>query len=115
MDSQSTKEIVSAIGISAVVIIAILSGYWWRRRRQRLILQKWADENGLKILRSEERFLFGAGPFKWWSTVAKQPVYHITVRERDGHERSGWIRLECKWGMLEEGDRKTEVKWEVAQ
>jgi len=40
MDSQSTKEILSASGIAAMLIVVILSAYSWSRKREKSSLQK---------------------------------------------------------------------------
>ena len=112
MDVFSAMEILGAGGLGASVLGFILFTYWRRRERGCSVLQKWAEENRLQILSSQERYLFGVGPFLWWNVVAKQPVYYVKVREEGGKVRSGWVRVECKWGFLEEGDRKTEARWE---
>ena len=111
MDSQSTKEVLSSAGIAVAVIAVILCAYAWSRRRENRALKKWAAENGLEILHCEERYLFGTGPFKWWSILAKQAVYFLTVRDEQGQERRGWIRLGRSWGMIYSGDTITEARW----
>jgi hypothetical protein len=68
-------------------ILVLLS---WHYSRSRSVLEKWADENRLKIVDSEYRS-FARGPFSW-TTSRNQTVYYVTVIDDNGHTRRGWVR-----------------------
>jgi hypothetical protein len=85
-----------------------LAGYVvWHFSRANSLLHRWADENGFQILQSETRTIF-AGPFTWTSS-RNQIVYFVRVRDREGRERSGWLRCGSFWsGIFSD---KTEIRW----
>ena len=53
-------------------------------------MANWAKESGFIIL-SAQRRLFLKGPF-WQHGVLF--VYRIKVRDYEGHEKAGWLRIE---------------------
>ncbi|HWB03732.1 MAG TPA: hypothetical protein VG796_11965 [Verrucomicrobiales bacterium] len=70
------------------------------------MLRKWADGNGFEILASERRE-FLRGPFFW--TGSGRVVHYVTVRDRSGTVRSGWVRYGGPhFGLL---TNEVEVKW----
>jgi hypothetical protein len=75
--------------------------------RGRSLLNRWAQENNFQILDFEMRTL-SAGPFTWTSS-RNQIVYFVHVRDREGKERSGWVRCGSFWGGILSD--KTEVRW----
>ena len=84
-----------------VIIVAIFS-------RARHILESWATENDYQILRSEIRWL-RRGPF-FWTTSKGQVVYYVSVRDREGVTRNGWVRCGSWWlGVFR---YKSEVRWD---
>jgi len=80
----------------------------WTFSRSRSLLEQWASSNGFEILRREYRN-FRKGPF-FWTSSKNQVVFYVTVRDRDGKLRSGWVRC-GSWilGLLSD---QTEVRWE---
>jgi hypothetical protein len=97
------------IGPVLVLVIAIV---FWHCNRSAAILQKWADDNGYQILEKEFRHFF-KGPF--FLTASKnQSVYRVTVLDKGGQERSGWVVCGGWWlGMLSD---HVKVRWdEVTQ
>jgi hypothetical protein len=93
------------IGPFLVFVIAVI---YWQNSRSAAILQKWADDNGYQILQKDYRHFF-RGPF-FFTTSRHQTVYRVTVCDKTGQERSGWVR--CGgwwWGML--SDQAT-VRWD---
>ena len=58
-------------------------------------LSRWAEENGYRIERQKMLLLFG-GTYAWNSGVYGI-VYRVTVRDRDWHQRRGWVRLGRNW------------------
>jgi hypothetical protein len=79
----------------------------WRQNRVRGILDRRAAESRFVIVDYKWR-PFG-GPF-FWSTLVKQNIYSVRVKDADGCVRCAWVRC-GSWalGILEE---RTEVKWE---
>jgi hypothetical protein len=94
----------------ATILILVVAAYalWWNFSRSQALLQKWAQENGYQILRSEYR-VFRRGPFFWTSSKG-QTVYYVETRDRLGVPRSGWVRCGSWWWGL--WSDETEVRWE---
>jgi len=91
-----------------VAAIGLIAYFAVRSSGPSVSVQRWANDNGFRILHSEVRCLF-KGPFTWKISHHGQAVYHIRVRDLQGRERSGWLR--CMNISLFEDD-KTEVIWE---
>jgi hypothetical protein len=91
-----------AMGLGVVVLI-------WTRRRAARMLAGWADAGGYRLLRSEPRYL-RAGPYLWRRSRS-QLVYYVTVADRGGLTRSGYVRL-GHWfaGLLSD---QVEVTWDA--
>jgi hypothetical protein len=75
------------------------------------IVRAWAAENGFHIVRFEKKNLTRRGPFSWRSTGRNQAIYHVRVRDREGKERSAWVRCGSYFGGIF-FSKKTEVKWD---
>ena len=101
-DSASAIPVILLVGILLIAYMA------WFFSRSRSVLEQWAQANGYEILHSEYRNLF-RGPFFWTSSKG-QTVYYVKVRDRAGHERSGWVRCGGFWAGL--FSDKAEVRWE---
>src|SRR5215510_62783 len=68
-------------------------------------LRMWAAENGFQIVRIERSGF--KRPSKWfWRHSRDRAVLRVRVRDREGRERTGWIRLPILFG------NKAEVQWD---
>lgn len=87
--------------------IAIL-GLTWRVGRSRQVLNDWATTHGLTIVSS--RFCwFRRGPFFLRSTE-DQSVFYVTVTDKGGLTRNGWVRCGSFWvGLL---SNTADVRWD---
>jgi len=108
---KDTTDIVLPIIAGSFAITVFVTVFWWFYRRAKIILQKWADDQGYEIIRKKQRYLIFTGPFKFWTNSRNQIIYQLTVRDRDGHERSGWARCGSYWGGVFFSD-KIEVRWD---
>jgi hypothetical protein len=75
----------------------------WRITQANCRLSRWADENGLRILRQE----FSRGPFFW--TSRGQVVYFVVVEDSQGNVRPAWIVC-GSWWAGQRSDKVT-VRW----
>ena len=93
--------------IILVILIAILAMIFHFGCAQN-VLETWARDNGYEIIDSEYRHLM-KGPF-FLRSGKGHAVYHVTVRDRDGNIRRGYVRC-GSWlaGLL--SDHVT-VEWE---
>lgn len=74
-----------------LVIALIVVSIWWNASRSREILDRWATENGMRILEVERRY-FWRGPF-WFRTGEGHEVFRVTVATPSGATRSGYVRV----------------------
>jgi hypothetical protein len=92
--------------VALVVILVVLSAVW-QRGRSKSLLRQWAAQNGYRITLQEHRFF--KGPYFWTSTNG-QTVYYVVLKDRDGNQRSGWVRCGSWWfGVLSDN---VEVLWD---
>ena len=92
-----------------ILIIALAIGaVVWHYSRSRSLLEEWASENGYRILSSEHRHLV-RGPF-FWTTSKGQTVYRVSIEDREGRVRSGWVR--CGSWMMGLWSDRVQVKWD---
>ena len=92
-----------------ILIIALAIGaVFWHYARSRSLLEEWASENGYRILSSEHRHL-ARGPF-FWTTSKGQTVYRVSIEDREGRVRSGWVR--CGSWMMGLWSDRVQVKWD---
>jgi hypothetical protein len=108
---KDTSDVVLPIIVGSLGITVFVTVFWWFDRRSKVILQKWADEHGFEITQKKQRYMFFTGPFKFWTNSRNQIIYYLTVRDRDGHERSGWARCGSYLGGVFFSD-KIEVRWD---
>lgn len=62
----------------------------WQMDRVGELADRWARDNQYELVDSEYRF-WREGPF-WWRSSEAQVVQRITVRDRYGRERRGYLR-----------------------
>jgi len=96
------------------VIVAGLIGlgiglYILQRSLRRQAVRRWAIANNFKLLAFDQPGLTEASPFP--ITVSKaQQVFYVSVMQKDGRRRSGWLLLGS--GMLGLASDDVEVKWD---
>jgi hypothetical protein len=105
------KDTILIFMIGPLMIAFFVTVFWWFDRRSKIILKKWADENGFEIVEKKQRYMIFTGPFKFWTNSRNQIIYCLTVRDREGHERSGWARCGSYLGGVFFSD-KIEVRWD---
>ena len=76
--------------ITAILIPGLVIYWLWYFPRSKSLLEHWATRNGCKILASEFRWLV-KGPY-FLMCSRGQSVYRVKVQDRQGNERSGWVR-----------------------
>jgi hypothetical protein len=74
-----------------VAVAVVFATVAWHFSRSRSMLRHWARRHNCEILSSEYR-VFWRGPF-FWTASRVQAVYYVKLREVDGCERIGWVRL----------------------
>jgi hypothetical protein len=90
------------------VLAVVAGGLWWHFARSSALLKSWAKENGYQILSCKFRLLF-RGPFTW-TTSEGQTVYRVTVEDRAGRRKSGWVRCgDFCFGLFL---NKVRVRWD---
>ena len=75
------------IFVAAVAVISIR----WRIAKAQPIIERWAQEQGLKLLRVEYRDFF-RGPFMLRSSKS-QAVFFVSVQDASGQVRDGHVRV----------------------
>jgi hypothetical protein len=89
-------------------LIVFVLGIWWHYSRCSSLLEGWARRHGYQMVRQEYCHFF-KGPFFWTSTKS-QVVYFVTVLDREGRQRTGWVRLGGYFlGLFSDN---VEVRWE---
>lgn len=109
------KEILIAAAVAIGAIAAILGLYRFGRRREVQMLRLWAERSRFELLQFRQRAFSERAPFSFWTTH-RTPNYFVRVRDQQGKERSGWVRLgtvfeSIYWG----GKDRVEVRWEEAR
>lgn len=94
------------IAVVIVVVVAVMTSEW-RGRRSADLIDGWASENKFTIVEKAPRG-FMQGPRLW--AGKNQTVYRITVKDRQGRRRSGWIRCGGFWTGL--NSDKVAVIWD---
>ena len=91
-----------------LVVVLAAASVIFHYTRAGILLDRWAAENGYRILHRELRRL-RRGPF-FFTTSTGQEVYRVTVEDLQGGVRSGYVRC-GSWvlGML---SSNMEVRWD---
>lgn len=91
----------------AFAVVGTIASIAWHLSKSASLLQRWADDNGFRILRSEYRN-FVRGPY-FWTTTRGQTGYRVSVEDKAGTVRGGWVRCGSWWlGLLSD---RVEVRW----
>lgn len=75
-------------------------------------LRRWAEAEGYEVIERKQ-----AGPFDWFTFAggSGHHVYRVVVRDRDGHEHSGLVRLGTPYWFCSSASRcPVEVRWREA-
>jgi hypothetical protein len=109
------KEIAATAALAVVLVALILALYRRGQRREISMVQRWAARSHLELLSLRGRAFFEPAPFSFWISH-RTPNYFVRVRDQQGKERSGWVRLgtvfeSIYWG----GKDKVEVRWDEAR
>jgi hypothetical protein len=112
MEEETVLKIVFAL-VCVVGAMALLIGLFWLQIvRMRATLRAWANEGGFQIVGFKKKNLTNRGPFRWATNSPNQSIFHVRVRDREGKERTGWVRCgSYLGGML--FSKKVEVKWDA--
>src|SRR5262245_59190883 len=95
---------------TVAVSLLIFFGFFWYFARSAAILQNWADEHGYEILQKSHR-IFLRGPF-FFRTTRHQTVYRVTVQDKSGDVRTGWVACGSWWFGL--CSKEAKVIWDEA-
>jgi hypothetical protein len=79
--------VIAVVCFAVITVLVVI----WRVGRSRSLAQRWAQQNGYRLIACERRF-FRRGPF-WWRTSEYQDVFRVTVIDKTGRQRSGYIRV----------------------
>src|SRR5262249_54158005 len=91
-----------------LILVLVVGSLAWHFGRSRSLLERWAERNGFRILRSEYRYMF-RGPY-YWTTSKGQTVYRVTVEDKAGLVRNGWVRCGGWWlGLMSD---HVEARWD---
>lgn len=94
--------------IAVIVIVGLVAYYAWYFPRSQSVLKHWAARNEFEIVHEELKWFY-KGPFTWLNNRG-HTVYRIKVRDKNGQERTGWVRCGGIWlGLF--SDEAT-VKWD---
>lgn len=77
------------LGFLVLVLIGVIVTKW-HHARAREMLEGWARQSGVQILKAEYRSFF-RGPYFWTSSKG-QTVYEVWVRDESGRDRHGYVR-----------------------
>ena len=103
-----------ATSLAIVVGIALVAGgllVWMTLRAERRI-RRWAEDNGLTILKIRQA-MFRRGPFGLFTatTAARADfVYRLTVRDAMGQDLEVWARV-AWWYALGHRGSSVDAKW----
>lgn len=104
MDSNLVRLIL-VLGVTALVIFVLVT---WTDLRVSNLLQAWAHQKGY-ILVSKQRRRFARTPFGI-SADRFREVFRVTVQDRHGKKRQGWVRFGVWW--FEMRPDKVEARWD---
>jgi hypothetical protein len=101
-------QIVTTVAPLIVLVIVIVR---WSHKRANEILHHWANNEGYTLISAENRY-WRTGPY-FLNHYRGQMIFRIVVRDSEGRERSGWVRI-GSWfaGVFSE---KTHVTWDTSK
>jgi hypothetical protein len=111
VDKDSLALIARIILIGLALTAAFVAWFWLGISRVRTVLRAWAAESGLRIVAFQKTNWTGRGPFNWWTNSPRQAIFHVRVLDKEGRERSAWVRCGSYFGGVLFGNQ-VEVRWE---
>ena len=96
MNYHAISEFVHSHSGWVILMAAITVLGCLERVRSRFVVRRWATKNEFKLLKYKQLW-FGVGPFFYKRTSSNQTVYSVTVRDRQGNDKSGWVRVGGWW------------------
>jgi hypothetical protein len=103
MHTISIDTLLDAVPIAIFVFGAggaIWYGVWsvrWQYRTADARLQQWAEQAHYQVLDKERANPYGTGPMSGRGGSNKQVMYRVTVRDADGREKRGLVKVGSKW------------------
>jgi hypothetical protein len=99
-----TREMNDFVLVVALVVLLFPAVYFMYRNRPAKLLKSWLEMENFKLLKSE-RQRSDIGPFIGDArrTVA---IYQVTVKDRSGAIREGWVRF-----GIDDGFHNIDVRW----
>lgn len=98
-------QLVAALGLVAAVLAGFVAWIVLFIRRGLSRLRRWAAENGFQIVSVNRQGMNVGGPFRGLGNNRDRVVFLVRVRDREGKERVGWVRLPVRFG------KQAEVRW----
>lgn len=96
--------------LGALAVATVVVQYFAKRfSGPPFLVQRWAKDNGFRILRCDFRY-YSKGPFTWKVSNRWRHVYYVSVRDSEGRERFAWLRCTDVGPFNSD---KTEVIWET--
>jgi hypothetical protein len=103
-----TVEVIGPILLGVAAVGLVLFGIVWQFGRSDVILQRWAERHGYRLI-DQQYCWFSKGPF-FWTTSKGQTVYYVTVEDGPGNRRRGWVR--CGGWFLGLFSDHADVRWD---
>jgi hypothetical protein len=104
-------QLMNLLFLAILVLLIALACLAGHLARSDWVLRNWAEEEGYRILQKRYR-LFFRGPFFWRANDECQTVYRVTVEDKVGRVRSGWVCCGSWWlGLWSD---QAEVRWDEA-
>jgi hypothetical protein len=88
------NDLINSFGPVLFVVFLVVVGVlltWMRFQRAATMIRDWAAREGLELV-DKEYCWFWPGPFLFRKSKG-QMVYRVRVRDADGQEYSGYVRL----------------------
>lgn len=109
MNYHAISEFVRSHSGWVILMAVIIFLSWLGNLRCISSLRHWAIKNEFELVKYKQLW-FGAGPFFYKGVSRNQTVYSVTVRDRHGNDKSGWVRVGSWWWGALFSD-KVDVIW----
>lgn len=103
-----TEQILGPLGLSFLTAFALFA-VWWQNDRAEAMLERWCRHTGFELL--DRRYCWiPAAPYVL-APLHGQWVYRITIRNRAGRVRTGYVR--CGSELLGVLAEEVDVRWDA--